>query len=129
MGKWAEGRKNLGLTKLSDYYFRLRKSCCIIKDVLLVKGKKCFLLSMFLKKVYMILIKVKKAIKFQWLQDILLPQLEHNTINVCVYTELFYRDQFRDMQKLILPKFLSRKWCFPTLLPLSSPGVICSFFT
>ena len=57
----------------------------------------------------MILIKVKKAIKFQWLQDILLPQLEHNIINVCVYTELFYRDQFRDMQKLILPKFLSRK--------------------
>ena len=64
---------------------------------------------MFLKKVYIILIKVKKAIKFQWLQDILLPQLEHNIINVCVSTELFYRDQFRVMQKLILPKFLSKK--------------------
>lgn len=42
-GKWPEGRENWRLIKLRDYHFSSWKSCCIVKDILVLNCRKCVL--------------------------------------------------------------------------------------
>ena len=51
--RWASSlrcRENWSLTNLKDCYFSLSKVCCVMKDVLVFKGKTCAFSPFFIGK-------------------------------------------------------------------------------